>query len=120
GDAVQVRQIRGDIPQHLVHEPGVDIGAAGSLRDNVLSGSGAVREMQLLRLGGLGLLLCQIGEPGDAHIVIAAGHPGQDHLLALLVQLPGRDGAAVLPGDGDGGHGTIQGGVVGDGDEAGA
>ena len=120
GDAVQVRQIRGDIPQHLVHEPGVDIGAAGSLRDNVLSGSGAVREMQLLRLGGLGLLLCQIGEPGDAHIVIAAGHPGQDHLLALLVQLPGRDGAAVLPGDGDGGHRTIQGGVVGDGDEAGA
>ena len=118
GDAVQLRQIGGHVIQHLVHEPGVDVGAAGGLRHDVRGRGGAVGEVELLRLGGLRLLRCQIVQAGLAHVRIAAGHPVQDHLLAHLVGLPGRCGGAVLPGDGDGGHGAVHGGVVGDGDEA--
>ena len=76
--------------------------------------------MQLLRLGGLSLLRGQIVQPGDAHLFIAAGHPVQDQLLALLVLLPGGLDGAVLLLEGDRGHGAVDGGVVGDGDEAGA
>ena len=120
GDAPHLAQIPGDIVHHLVHEPGVDVDAAGGLGHDVLRGGVAVRELEHLRLGGLGLLRSQVVQVGDAHILVAAGHPVQDDLLAPLVGLPGGRGAPVLPGDGDGGHGTVQGGVVGDGDEAGA
>ena len=118
GDLQLLRQIGGHVPDHLIHKPVVDLGAAGGLFHQILGRSGAVRELQHLVLGGLSLFLRQEGL--SRLRVLDLGHLVQDPLLTLLVQLPGRDGGAVLPGDGDVGHGTIQGGIVGDGDQTGA
>ena len=71
-----------------------------------------------LRLGGFALLFCQIGLAGIG--IDDLRHLVQDQLLALLVQLPGSDGGAVLPGVGPFIFGVVERRVVGDGDDTGA
>ena len=119
-DVVLVLEIPGHIPEHLVHEPGVDLDFAHGLFHDLVHGGGPVGEVEDLRLGGVGLGLGDIGQSrlGVDHVLF--GHRIQNCLLALLVQFPGRDLGAVLPGVGDIIHGSVQGGVVCDGDNTGA
>ena len=116
GDALGVRQVAGDVLDQLLHKPVVDLDAVGLLTGAV-GITGGVRKVQGLRLGGFALLLRQIGLAGIG--IDDLRHLVQDQLLTALVQLPGGDGGAVLPGVGPVILGVIQGGIVGDGDDAG-
>lgn len=76
--------------------------------------------MQDLGLGGLGLGLGDIWKARLGVDDVFRTHFVQDGLLADLVQLPGGDLGAVLPGVGDVIQGPEEGGVVGNGDNTGA
>ena len=111
-----IRQVGGDGADDLVHEPGVDLHAAGGPLYQLLGGGGivAVGELQDLVLGSLIFLLCQIAESRIRII-----HFPKDILLPLLVQFPGRGCGPVISGNGDIVHGSVHGRIVGDGDQAG-
>ena len=113
--ALRLCQIVGNVLDELLDKPVVDLNAV-SLH-HVAGVAGGVREVQRLRLGGFALLFCQIGLAGIG--IDDLRHLVQDQLLTALVQLPGGDGGAVLPGVGPVILGVIQGGIVGDGDDAG-
>ena len=114
-DALGLGQIRGHVPDELLHKPVVDLDAISF--DQFAGIAGGIREVQRLRLGSFALLFCQIGLSRVR--VDDLGHLVQDQFLALLVQLPGGDGGAVLPGVGPFILGIVKGRVVGDGDDTG-
>ena len=122
-DVVLLGQVLGHVQKHLVHKPVVDAAAAragGGLGHQLVRLHRTVREVQRLRLDLVPLLLGEIGLAGIGVDDLLVGHPVQHPPLPLFVGLPGSSGGAVLSGDGDGGHGTVDLRVVGDGDDAGA
>ena len=115
-NALGLSQICGHILDELLHKPIVDLDTVGL--DQLAGVSGGICEVQRLRLGGFALLFCQIGLAGIG--IDDLRHLVQDQFLALLVQLPGGDGGAVLPGVGPFILGVVEGRVVGDSDDTGA
>ena len=115
-NALGLGQICGHVLDELLHEPVVDLDTVGL--DQLAGVSGGICEVQRLRLGGFALLFCQIGLAGIG--IDDLRHLVQDQFLALLVQLPGSDGGAVLPGVGPFILGVVEGRVVGDSDDTGA
>ena len=118
GDPVLLGKVGGHVHDDLIHKVGIDARggrAAVLLRivggHQLLCGDGAVGKMQLLVDR---LLILLLGE------IALLAHLAEDVLLAVLVHLPGRPLLAVGIRDGHGGHRSVQRGVVGDGDDAGA
>ena len=117
-DAVFFSQVRGHVPDNLVHKPGVDFHRAGRLLHDFLGGGGTVGELQDLRRGGGGFRLGDEGFAGSG--VDDRGHLVQDVFLTPLVGLPGRSGGAVFPRNRDVVHRAVHGRIVGNGNQAGA
>ena len=124
GNSQLLGQVRGDIPDDLVHKPGIDLHTAHGLGHQFFSGCGCVTvgKLQDLRLGCFGLFFGQEGCDAVLRLAVHShlGHLVQNELLTVLVQFPGCDGSPVLPGVSDVVHGTVQGRVVGNGDQTGA
>ena len=110
--APKLHEVRGHVPADLIHEVGLVLLVLIVLLQRLIGVAFPFDEVQLLVDGGLVLRLRL-----DVALLI---HQLQDGLLTLLVQLPGGNGGAVVPGVGDLVHGAVEGGVVGDGDDAGA
>ena len=115
-NALGLGQICGHVLDELLHEPVVDLDTVGL--DQLAGVSGGICEVQRLRLGGFAFLFCQIRL--SCVRIDDLRHLVQDQFLALLVQLPGGDGGAVLPGVGPFILGVVEGRVVGDSDDTGA
>ena len=116
GNPLGLRQIGGDVLDQLLHKPVVDLNAVGL--HHIGDVAGGVCEVQRLRLGGLAFLFGKVWHPGIG--IDHLRHLVQNQLLPPLVQFPGGDFGAVLPGVGAVVLGIIEGGVVGNGDDAGA
>ena len=118
-DALFLRKVRRYVVDNLVHKPRVVLTAVLRHYQIRRRTAAPLHEVQFLRYSRLVLLPRQVAQPQ-----IRVIHPLQNDLLPLLVQFP-RGGLHNLPVvllllHRDGGHGAVHGGVVGDGDEAGA
>ena len=110
--APELHQVLDHVPADLIHEVGLVLLVLVLVLQDFVGVAFPLNKVELLADSGL------IRLPGlDVALVI---HLLENGFLPLLVELPGGDGGAVRAGVGDLIERAVEGGVIGDGDDAGA